>query len=162
MGRSGTGRSYHHQNRAFDLDALIFDKHPRWIANTFPQRPFMYLSIESVLRGSFGTVLNYDYNSDHQDHFHFDNGTPVGFKRHARSHTIFVQHTLVRLFQQDVGSGGVDGVFGPDTEAALNFVRRELELGGFSEVENWKAYLKICTSLALDNELSIVSSEAAV
>lgn len=50
VGRAGTGTSYHHTNRAFDLDALILADGDRWIATSFPQRPHMYLAIESYLR----------------------------------------------------------------------------------------------------------------
>jgi hypothetical protein len=156
VGREGNGQSYHHRNRAFDLDALIFEDAGKWVASTFPERPFIYLAIEACLRMSFGTVLNHDYNAAHKDHLHFDNGTAVRFKRDARSHALFVQHTLVRLFNHDVGPAGFDGVFGPDTEAALTRVRSDLGIGGLSEVVNWKAYLRVCMETALDFEQNIV------
>ncbi|MEP5180189.1 MAG: extensin family protein, partial [Rhizobiaceae bacterium] len=79
VGRAGTGTSYHHSNRAFDLDALILNDGDRWIATSFPDRPHFYLAIESYLRTQFGTVLNYQYNAAHEDHFHFDSGTNPGF-----------------------------------------------------------------------------------
>ena len=157
VGRAGTGSSYHHKNRAFDLDALIFKDSTKWVANTFPDRPFLYLAIESILRQHFGTVLNYDYNKAHEDHFHFDNGTSVKFKRDARSHTLFLQHTLGKLFNQNVGEAGADGVFGPDTEAALTRVRKELGIGGLSEKANWLRYLDTCAEVAFSLEASIVN-----
>ncbi len=159
VGRSGTGRSYHHKNRAFDLDALIFDDDSRWVADTFPQRPFLYLAIEAVLRRYFGTVLNYDYNAAHEDHFHFDNGTSVKFKRDARSHVVFLQHCLVKLFNQNIGQSGVDGVYGGDTEAALNRARRDLGIGGLSNVENWRNFLQACATAALESESGIVVND---
>ncbi|MBD9371674.1 extensin family protein [Rhizobium sp. ARZ01] len=153
VGREGAGVSYHHRNRAFDLDALIFKDGSRWLADTFPARPFIYLAIEAVLRLHFGTVLNHDYNQAHRDHLHFDNGTAPRFKRDARSHTLFVQHALVKLFNQSVGA---DGVFGPETEQALNRVRRTLGIGSFSDKSNWFAFLQEVAGTALDYERSIV------
>ncbi len=158
VGRAGSGRSYHHQHRAFDLDALVFVGQEMWIADTFPERPFLYLAIESLLRKHVGTVLNFDYNAAHEDHFHFDNGTSVGFKPHARSHALFVQHALHKLFNQDIGSSGVDGVYGPDTEYALNNVRRQLGIGGLSQKANWLAFLDVCAVEALTSESSIVTA----
>ena len=157
-GRSGTGKSFHHTNRAFDLDALVFDNKPMWVAITFPQRPFLYLAIEACLRLEFGTVLNYDYNSAHEDHFHFDNGTSPGFKRHAKSHVLFLQHCLQKLFNQSVGSSGVDGVMGGDTDAALRQALKELGIGGLSDKQNWKQFLQVCAETALDFENSLVSA----
>lgn len=152
VARKGRGKSYHHTNRAFDLDALKFSDGRIWVANTFPEKPFLYLAIEGCLRLYFGTVLNYDYDVRHRDHFHFDNGTPVKFKRDARSHTLFVQHTLVKLFNEDIGEAGVDGLFGPDTRAALTRARRTLEIGRLTDVANWRQYLTGCVETALANE----------
>lgn len=158
VGRSGTGRSYHHKNRAFDLDALIFANGTKWVAKTFPQRPFLYLAIEAILRRHFGTVLSHDYNAAHEDHFHFDNGTSVKFKRDAKSHVLFVQHCLVKLFNQNIGQSGVDGMYGGDTEAALNRVRSELGIGGLSNKQNWIDFLEVCSNVALEKEVGIVTN----
>ncbi len=156
VGRSGSGSSLHHQNRAFDLDALVFSDKPMWVADTFPQRPFLYLAIEAVLRIHFGTVLNYDYNAAHEDHFHFDNGTNVGFKRAARSHVLFLQHSLTKLFDKDVGTAGVDGVYGDDTEAALTDALNDLGIGTITNTGNWETFLRACCAeaLALETQIS--------
>lgn len=158
VGRAGSGSSYHHKNRAFDLDALIFSDGTKWVADTFPERPFIYLAIESALRMNFGTVLNYDYNKAHEDHFHFDNGTSVKFKRDARSHVIFLQHTLEKLFNQNIGGAGADGVYGPDTDAALTRTRKELGIGGLTTKDNWLKYLATSAKAAAFNENAIVSN----
>lgn len=162
VGREGSGTSYHYKNRAFDLDALIFADGTRWVANTFPERPFLYLAIEAVLRLHFGTVLNHDYNKAHEDHLHFDNGTAPRFKRDARSHVIFVQYALAKLFNQSVGDAGADGVFGPETEQALNRVRRQLGVGSLSENENWFAFLWAVAKAALASERGIVHAPELV
>ncbi len=156
VGRDGSGTSYHHTNRAFDLDALVFETNDMWIADTFPARPYLYLAIEAQLRMHFGTVLNYDYDYKHKDHFHFDNGTSVGFKRHARSHVLFVQHALSKLFNLSIGASGYDGVMGGDTEAALRIALKRLGIGGLSNKQNWLAFLAVCSETALEMETSIV------
>jgi len=156
VGRSGTGKSYHHSNRAFDLDALVFEDKPMWVAITFPLRPYLYLAIEACLRQHFGTVLNFDYNAAHEDHLHFDNGTSVKFKRDAKSHVLFLQHTLEKLFNKSVGSAGIDGVMGGDTEAAMRQTLNELNIGGLSNKDNWIRYLRVCANTALDLEKSII------
>ena len=102
-------------------------------------------------------MLNYDYNAAHEDHFHFDDGTSVKFKRDARSHVLYLQHCLVKLFNQNVGQAGVDGVYGGDTEAALNRVRRDLGIGGLSNKQNWLSFLSACGDAALEKERGIVT-----
>lgn len=149
VGRQGAGSSLHHKNRAFDLDGLIFDDGTTWVADTFPHRPMLYLGIEAVLRQHFGTILGYDYNAAHEDHFHFDNGDKVGFKKHSRSRVIFLQNTLYFLFDMDVGR---DGVYGPETAGAERQVRTELGIGGFSVLQNWVAYLETCVDVAFARE----------
>src|SRR5918996_1587969 len=120
VNRAGTGASFHHKNRAFDFDGLLFDDGSNWVANSFPARPQLYLGIEAVLRKHFGTVLSYDYNKAHQDHFHFDNGTAVGFKQAAKSHVIFLQNVVAFAYGSRIGR---DGVWGPETESAVKALR---------------------------------------
>ena len=138
VGRAGTGTSFHHKNRAFDLDALLFDDDSNWVANTFPQRPQLYLGIEAVLRKHFGTILSYDYNQAHEDHFHFDNGTALGFKSAAKSHVIFVQNVLALVYGRAISR---DGLWGPETEGALRTLRTQLGIGAVTTLANWIALL---------------------
>ncbi len=154
VSRSGTGASLHHQNRAFDLDALLFKDGSNWVSTTFPQRPQLYLGIEAVLRRHFGTVLSYDYNRAHQDHFHFDNGTPVKFKSAAKSHVIFIQNVIALVYQTRVGR---DGVWGPETERELKTLRQRLGIGALSEVANWKAFLTRVAQDAMAQEKGTVA-----
>lgn len=139
VSRSGSGSSYHHQNRAFDLDGLLFEGGSNWVATSFPQRPLLYLGMEAILRRHFGTILSYDYNRAHQDHFHFDNGTSIGLKTAAKSHVIFLQNVLVFVYQQNIGR---DGVWGPNTNAAVRGVREAMNIGGLSQLQNWRTFLK--------------------
>lgn len=156
IARDGSGSSLHHKKRAFDLDALIFADDRKWVADTFPDRPFIYLAIEACLRKFFGTVLNYDYNAAHQDHFHFDNGQSVGFAPRARSHALFVQHALVKLFDEDIGHAGADGVFGGDSKAALKRALTQLGIGGIGNNQNWQTFLDECATEAMNRETGIV------
>lgn len=146
VSRSGTGSSYHHQNRAFDLDGLLMSNNSSWVADTFPQRPQIYLGIEAVLRKHFGTVLSYDYNRAHEDHFHFDNGTSVGFKQAAKSHVIFVQNVVSLVYGSPIGR---DGVWGPNTDGALRDLRRRHGIGALSVTANWLALLDAVAGDAL-------------
>lgn len=158
VGRTGTGDSYHHKNRAFDLDGIIFSDGTKWVANSFPDRPYLYIAIEGCLRKHFGTVLAYDYDQKHRDHLHFDNGTSIKFSRKKPSYTLFVQHTLVKLFDLEVGEAGANGVFSPETEAALRCARHELGIGGFSNVANWRTYIDHCIKEALSMESGLVQA----
>lgn len=151
VGRAGTGPSFHHQNRAFDLDGLVMVG-GNWVANTFPQRPLMYLAIESVLRQHFGTVLSYDFNAAHEDHFHFDDGRMPGFKNLAKSHVIFLQNVIFFVYGIDIG---IDGVWGPETNVRSRELRDELGIGPFSDLSNWQEFLRRVSNDALKLELAV-------
>lgn len=152
VSRAGSGTSLHHKNRAFDLDALLFDDGSNWVATSFPKRPHIYLAIEAVLRRHFGTVLSFDYNKAHEDHFHFDNGTALGFKRHAKSHVIFIQNALVFVYQLKVGR---DGVWGGETDGALDILLGRLGIGGISDKANFSRFLLAVANDALTLESSL-------
>lgn len=138
ISRAGTGTSLHHKNRAFDLDGLVIPS-GNWVANTFPQRPHIYLGIEAVLRQHFGTVLSFDYNQAHEDHFHFDNGTSVGFETMSKSRVIYLQNVIVFIYHTKIGR---DGVWGPETRGASDKIRKRLGIGGFSNKKNWMQFLR--------------------
>jgi hypothetical protein len=139
VGRAGGGASYHHQHRAFDLDALFWESGAVWVANTFEREPHLYLAIESQLRLHFGTVLTYLYNRAHEDHFHFDDGRRPNFRSATKTHSLFVQTALKYVFAMDVG---VDGVWGPETDGAARAIRTELGIGPFSKLDNWLAFCR--------------------
>ena len=139
VGRDGGGRSYHHQHRAFDLDALFWTSGASWVANSFHAEPQLYLAIESRLRLHFGTVLTYLYNAAHEDHVHVDDGRKPNFRSATKTHTLFVQTALKYAYALDVG---VDGVWGPQTEGQARRVRKELGLGPFSQLANWQAFCR--------------------
>lgn len=149
VSRAGSGKSLHHKNRAFDLDGLLFEDGTNWVANTFPQRRQIYLGMEAVLRRYFGVVLAYDYNRAHEDHFHFDDGLAPGLSTRAKSHVIFLQNVVTFVYHTPVGR---DGVWGSETSEAVVTVRRELGIGGLSELANWKQFLSRVAVDAFKNE----------
>jgi len=91
----------HGKGRAFDLDG-IFWKDKQLVTARFHEYPKLYLSVEAILRRHFGTVLNYFYNPAHRDHFHFDDGSPVGFTASSPSRTLFVRACLRYLWNVPV------------------------------------------------------------
>jgi hypothetical protein len=139
IGRAGEGASYHHKNRAFDLDALFFESGASWVATSYRADPHLYLAIESRLRMHFGTVLTYLYDPRHEDHFHFDNGRASTFRPATKTHSLFVQAAIKHLFFIEIG---VDGVWGPDTESKARLVRQEMGLGPLSRTDNWIAFCR--------------------
>ncbi|MGI9364099.1 MAG: extensin family protein [Rhizobiaceae bacterium] len=155
VGRAGTGTSYHHTNRAFDLDALILADGDRWIATSFPERPHIYVAIESFLRTQFGTVLNYQYNAAHQYHFHFDNGTNPGFNKYSKSRVTYLQNAIKYGFG---GSLAVDGVWGPQTEVQTKLALKALGLGSLSINANWQSFLLETAKSCMDSEMAIVTA----
>lgn len=105
----------HGEGRAFDLDALFWPGRT-FITLHFPTDRRVYLGVEAVLRRHFGTVLNYEYNAAHQDHFHIDDLTQVGFVRFHRSRVLFVQMVLRDLFGRPIV---LDGRWGEETAGAV-------------------------------------------
>ena len=136
------GRSYAQKNRAFDLDGLAFDNGSKWMADSYPFAPHLYLAIESAIRMHFGTVLTYSYDRRNEDRIYFDNGRKIGFHSYSKSRTVFLQNCLYHLFDMQLSC---DGVLGPETKSISDLVRRELEIGPFmgaGEEDQWLAFLK--------------------
>jgi hypothetical protein len=116
----------HGKGRAFDLDAVFWGDR-LVLANNYPNDRVAYLGIEAILRKHFGTVLNYKYNAAHQDHWHIDDGSSVGFQTSSESRVKFLQMALNSVYAaQPVLS--VDGDYGRKTRGAAREVLLELQL----------------------------------
>jgi hypothetical protein len=115
----------HGAGRAFDLDALFWPDRT-FITLHYPNDRGVYLAVEAVLRRYFGTVLNFEYNAAHRDHFHVDDLTAVGFVRQHRSRVLFVQMVLRDLFGRPIE---LDGRWGPQTAGAVAAVLHRHGLG---------------------------------
>lgn len=121
----------HGQGRGFDVDGIFWDTRT-FVTKNYPEdRPF-YLAVEAILRKHFGTVLNYEYNKDHEDHLHIDDGTEPGFVARHRSRVLFLQMALAHVFRHPVT---IDGVFGPETSDAAADLLVELDLAAREDVD---------------------------
>ncbi|MDG4550203.1 MAG: hypothetical protein P9F19_12325 [Candidatus Contendobacter sp.] len=141
---------YHGMGRAFDLDA-IFWPGKSFITNRFEEYPSFYLGVEAVLRKHFGTVLDYNYNRAHRDHFHIDDGGSVGFHT-TRSHTLFMQGVCYYMLEMRF-DGNVDGDYGSATRTALEEACAELGVPTpLSALTNWNQFLDAVARLGLRGE----------
>ena len=50
---------------------------------------------------------------------------------------------------------GIDGVWGPETQAAERAIRDQLSLGSFLDLSNWMAFLEATIDIALDRETEL-------
>lgn len=136
---------FHGLGRAFDLDGIFWPDQDL-VAIEYPSKPFLYLAIESILRRHFGTVLAYNYNADHRDHFHLDNGSAVRFDRMSKSRVEYLQAAMTFVHGDAVE---VDGVWGPSTDKALRRTLNDLGLsGGLSSKTTWLKFLEDTSKLA--------------
>lgn len=113
---------WHGHARAFDLTHIRFtngnwvDMNFSWNSNTLHQR--RYLAVAAQCRRYFGTVLTCWYNTAHQDHIHYDNGTAVTYIRTGtRSDVTLVQASCNILNGESLA---IDGQWGPLTSAAYD------------------------------------------
>ncbi len=128
---------YHGLGRAFDLDGIFFAG-KEFVTLNFPSDMQFYIGVEAVLRKHFGTILNYDYDLAHRDHFHIDNGSSVGWNKVSKSRVCFLQNALNQCF----GAGiQVDGAYGPETEKALKLTLEDLGIGTIGVPANWLTFL---------------------
>lgn len=97
------------------------------LANNYPNDRSAYLSVESVLRKHFGTVLSFEYDAAHQDHWHVDDGSPVGFRSGSESRVKYLQMTLAHVFDVEVPLT-IDGKYGDKTREAARDVLKMLRL----------------------------------
>ena len=149
-GRHGLGRAY-------DIDALWWpvgvegptgaqrEVVRRLVTLDAPRQWAHYLAVECVLRRHFGTVLGYAYNRAHRDHWHVDDGSPVGWYPRSKSRCLAVQGCLAHIWGEPVA---IDGVWGPRTETAwaralgLDFLGLlEDAWDDAVQVERWRAWL---------------------
>jgi hypothetical protein len=115
----------HCQGRAIDIDSVWWDNDCMSLVTetAYGTNRKTYLGIEAVLRRTFGTVLNWAYDSEHHDHWHCDDGTapvlrPGDLTGKARnSRVLFIQDALQTVFGCDCGP--MDGKWGPLTNSAF-------------------------------------------
>jgi hypothetical protein len=131
----------HGRGRAFDLDGIF------WADRTFVtlhdgfngrDRKF-YFGVECVIRKHFGQVLDYFYNADHRDHFHFDDAVAVGFRQGSFATVSFLQGALRFVHGIPVG---LDGRWGPKTRDAVTSALASLGMtGSLDNRATWVEFL---------------------
>lgn len=122
----------HGQGLAIDVDGLWWSEVNKFLTINAPTDWYRYLRIEASLRKVFGTVLNYDYNAAHRDHWHCDLGTSTAW-RHVESQTKFVQRVLNELYKETLP---IDGKWLGDTITAAKNAGYELDKDG-----HWDRFL---------------------
>lgn len=98
----------HGRGNAIDVDGFWWSATDKFLANDAPTDWYRYLTIEATLRKAFGTVLNYDYNRAHHDHWHCDLGRSTTWRR-VSSQSYFAQRALNEIWGEDLS---VDGDWG--------------------------------------------------
>lgn len=137
----------HGEGRAIDIDAI-------WWGGAQPQRPLvtktsavkdpvLYLGVEAILRKHLGMVLNFWYNHAHEDHWHCDNGTPLGFRSGSRSQALFIQAALTYVHGHKVD---IDGIIGKGTRGALSGVQGAAYCDDISKT--WVNFLELTAASA--------------
>ena len=138
----------HGRGRAFDLDA-IFWKDREFITINYPIDPVFYSGVEAILRKHFGTVLNYNYDPRHRDHFHFDDGTDVRFSKYSESRVWFLQAALTNVHAIAVE---MDGVWGPETSRESKKALKNISIdGNLTSREVWIKFLDETARIAFES-----------
>lgn len=144
----------HGRGHAFDLDAIHWDR-VQFIAKRQPLDKHVYLLVQALCHKYFGTVLDFNYNADHEDHLHIDIGRPIGF-RESRSTTSFIQESINAIHGKRVG---VDSEYGPGTDIAFREVLQSLGIGWVGTLSNWTEYLERTCDLAVEIVASTTSAD---
>ena len=147
---------YHGRGRAFDLDCIFWGERT-FITSEYQTDAKLYLGIESILRKYFGTVLNYNYNASHRDHFHIDDGREVGFRR-VRSILLYTQAVLTEIYGDPVE---IDGQYGSETADALHRVLPTINLQtDLSQTTNWLSFLTTTAERAFAQATSTLTDDS--
>lgn len=159
-GTIGDGGGEHGQGFAFDLDGFYWGDQ-KFMMLYYPSDRVFYLGINAHLFLYFTQVLSYHY-PNHADHFHLDFKSSNKYKPESNAQTFFVQACLRYLFNQELGktgkeNDGVDGIYGSDTEAALNSVLKILKIDKITTASGWKKFLLNCRERAFSPVVAMAS-----
>lgn len=116
----------HGIGNAIDIDGFWWSDTEIFLANNAPSDWFKYLTIEATLRKAFGTVLNYDYNVGHHDHWHCDLGHNTTWRK-AKSQSLFAQRALNVIWRENLT---VDGDWGANSIAAMTRAGYDFDASG--------------------------------
>lgn len=122
----------HGVGNAVDIDGFWWSATDKFMANDAPTDWWRYLRYEATLRKAFGTVLNYDYNTGHHDHWHCDLGGTTDW-RGVESQAKFAQRALNEIWGESLT---IDGDWGSNSRAALTRAGYD-----FSSADGWDHFL---------------------
>lgn len=158
VNRPAVAGDNHALGRAFDLDGIFWPSRKFVTLNDGfkgGDRKF-YFGVQAILRKHFGVVLDYNFNADHRDHFHLDDSRKLEFDSGARSKVVFLQGALVHVLGLDIGSSGIDGDYGTNTQKALNTALTKLGItGSISTLSVWLEFLSKIAATAFGNTISL-------
>lgn len=122
--RPPTPGDRHSTGTAFDLVTIHWPGAPPLLAANALTDSRRYLATEAVLRRHVPQVLDWWQGADHHGHWHLDDrAEAAGWSPQSRSDVSFVQACLTHVLWRPVD---IDGVLGPQTQAALRSVLGEL------------------------------------
>ena len=158
-GTIGDNENQHGKGLAFDLDGFYLTS-GKFMMDEYPERRLGYIGINAHLFLYFPQVLSYHY-PQHHDHFHVDFNFTMMYRTASNAQTYFLQSALVYLFEQDLGTygiegDGVDGVYGDVTRSATLSVLKTLGLngqGGLTEAVVWREFLSYARDKCFSSEI---------
>lgn len=123
----------HGKGRAMDHDRWEFehvDIHPfkQDHASPDPKRRRRYWALAAVMRSHSAFLLHGEYNAEHRDHLHSDNGGTFPFAASSEATVKLVQAICRHVF--GFAEVAIDGDFGPKSKAAVAAAMTKLELTG--------------------------------
>lgn len=133
----------HGEGRAIDIDAIWWAAAPQFplVTKSALKYPVLYLGVEAILRKHLGMVLNFWYNQAHEDHWHCDNGTPLGFRSSSRNQILFIQAALTYVHKHILD---IDGVLGNKTRDAF-----AAAIGSYRGIQDlWMDFLQLTATKA--------------
>ena len=137
-GFHGTGRAMDHDRWEFEHVDIHPFKHDH--ASPDPKRRRRYWALAAIMRSHSAFLLHGEYNAEHRDHLHSDNGGGFPFDAGSEATVKLVQAICKHIFGSTALS--IDGDFGPKSKAAVNAAMGKLELaGGITDPSQFKRFL---------------------
>jgi len=123
---------FHGLGRAFDHDAWTFQHVAiRPIAGDHVAKALAkrqrYWALGALMRSRSAFVLHGHFDAAHRDHFHQDNGGPRPFTTGSPATVKLVQAVCNHIYGKSLG---IDGEFGPKSQAAVKDAMRRVDLPG--------------------------------
>jgi hypothetical protein len=136
----------HGKGRAFDHDAWAFEHvNIRPIAHDHNSpslhRRQRYWALAALIRSHSAFVLHGEYNPDHRDHIHQDNGGPRPFTTSSEATVKLVQAICNHIFGHSPKLT-IDGNFGSSSKAAAADAMHKVDLtGDIFDFGEWTRFL---------------------